>query len=59
MKNIPANPSTRPERPEKNGGIRWRSLLRIARRVLVFSLLVFAAVLAKNYIFERKPARRS
>jgi hypothetical protein len=50
------NPAPRPERSENNrgGGIGLRSILGLARRILVFSALVFFAVLGKNYIFERK-----
>lgn len=55
VKNTPANPASRSERPENKAGIRWRSVLRIARRVVVFSVLVLVAVLAKNFIFQRKP----
>lgn len=47
---------TQTERPENNrpGGIRLRSLLQVARRVLVFSVLVLVSVFVKNLVFERR-----
>ena len=50
----------RPERAEndRGGGIGLRSILGLARRILVFSALIFFAVLGKNYLFERKPTRK-
>lgn len=54
-----AQVTPRPERPNKDrGGIGWRSILEVGRRVVVFSAMVFIAVLAKNYFFERKPDRK-
>jgi hypothetical protein len=54
--NEPGRTSPGPERREtdRGGGIRLRSLLGIARRVLLFSVLVFVSVLAKNLIFEKR-----
>jgi hypothetical protein len=55
--NTSENPAPRPERSENDhgrGGIGLRFFLGLARRILVFSALVFFAVLGKNYIFERK-----
>ena len=50
-------PRPRPERSEndRGGGTGRRFVLGLARRILVFSALIFFAVLGKNYIFERKP----
>ena len=50
----------RPERAEndRSGGIGLRFILGLARRILVFSALIFFAVLGKNYLFERKPTRK-
>ena len=58
--NAAENPATRPARPENNsgGGVRGRSLLQIAKRIVIFSVLVFASVLARNLIFNRKPSQR-
>jgi len=52
----PGNQTSRPERPEnnRNEGIRWRSLARIARRTFVFAVIVFITVLAKNSVFDRE-----
>jgi hypothetical protein len=57
-KNVPQNPASRPERPENRVGFRWRSVLQVTRRAIVFSLLVFISVLAKDFIFKRGPNRR-
>jgi hypothetical protein len=57
--NLPNTPAPKTERPEKNRGLRWGSILGFARRVIVFSILVFAAVLGKKYIFERKPDHKN
>jgi hypothetical protein len=40
-------------RENDRGGV-WRSTLAVARRILLFSALVFVSVLAKNLIFERR-----
>lgn len=57
--NASGSSTPRKERPEKDrGGFGLRSILGFARRVIVFSVMVFAAVLARNYIFERKPKGR-
>lgn len=58
--NTTENPAPRPERPENNpnGGIRLRSLLGIVKRIIIFSVLVFASVLAKNIIFRRNTNQR-
>ena len=54
------NPAPRPERSENNrgGGISWRFIFGLARRVVTFSVLIFVAVLGKNYLFERKPNKK-
>jgi hypothetical protein len=59
-RNTPENPAPRPGRSENNrgGGVSWRFLLGLARRVVTFSVLIFVAVLGKNYIFERKPNKK-
>jgi hypothetical protein len=57
-KNAPQNPASRPERPVNKGGLRLRSVLQVTRRAIVFSFLVFISVLAKNFIFKRKPNKR-
>jgi hypothetical protein len=51
---------SRPERPENNSsaGVRWRSLLQIAWRVVMFSVLVFLSILAKNLVFGKRPGRK-
>ncbi|MFT3890156.1 MAG: hypothetical protein QM730_00845 [Anaerolineales bacterium] len=54
------NPPAGKERSENNGGFhfRWRSLLDITRRIILFSVLVFASILGKRFIFDRKPEGR-
>ncbi|MGE5642202.1 MAG: hypothetical protein ACM3Y8_04240 [Byssovorax cruenta] len=55
--NAAENPAPRPERSENDrggGGIGLRFFFGLARRILVFSAMIFFAVLGKNYIFERK-----
>ena len=54
--NEPGNLTSRPERPENNrdGGIRWGSIARIGRDTILFAVLVFFAVLAKNFLFSRE-----
>lgn len=51
------NQTSRPKRRENNRseGIRWGSIGRIARRTFMVSVIVFVAVLAKNFLFGRKP----
>jgi hypothetical protein len=51
----PRNQTSRPERPEnnRNEGIRWGSIARVARRAFLFSVIVFVTVLAKNFLFGR------
>lgn len=49
----------RPERPENDGGFRLRSIFGIASRALMFSVLVFVAVLAKNLLFEKKSDKKN
>jgi len=58
--NSSQNLPRRSERPEddRSGGISWRSLFSIAGRMIVFSILVFVSILAKNFIFERKPTKK-
>ena len=59
-RNALENPAPRPERTQSNrgGGISWRFILGLARRVVTFSVLIFVAVLGKNYIFERKTDKK-
>ena len=59
-RNALQNPMPRPGRPENNrgGGNRWRLILSLARRVVTFSVLIFVAVLGKNYLFDRKPNKK-
>jgi hypothetical protein len=54
------NPGSRPERPEnnRNDGPRLRSMVGVIGKTILFSVLVFAAVIGKNFIFERKPGRK-
>src|SRR5215216_4555922 len=54
------NNTPHPERAEndRGGGIGLRSILGLARHILMFSALIFFAVLLKNYVFERKPTRK-
>ena len=53
----PENPGSRPERREgdRNRGFSLRSLVGLAGRVVLFSVLVFGAVIGKNILFDRKP----
>jgi hypothetical protein len=55
------NPGPRPERPEnnRNDGPRLRSMVGVIGKTILFSVLVFAAVIGKNFIFERKLGRKS
>jgi hypothetical protein len=55
-RNEPDRTAPGPERREndRGGGIRLRSLLDVARRMILFSVLVFVSILAKNLIFERR-----
>lgn len=50
--------SPRPERRENDRRAGSRSILAIARRIFLFSVLVFISVLAKNLIFERRPFKK-
>jgi hypothetical protein len=51
----PESQTSRAERPEgnRNEGIRWRAIARVARRTFVFVVIVFVAILAKNSLFDR------
>lgn len=58
--------STQPIGPQPQGGkndsrdgFRLRSIIGIAGHVALFSAIVFASVLAKNFIFERKPNKKN
>ena len=53
--NAPGSQTSRPERPgnNRNEGIRWRSLVRIARRTFTFSIIVLLTVFAKNFLFPK------
>ena len=59
-RNLPQNPPPRTERSEnnRNRALGWRLLLGLGRRIVVFSMLIFAAVLGKDYIFKRKPNKK-
>ena len=52
---LPESQTSRPDRPENNRGegIRWNAMGRIARRMILFSAIVFVAVLAKKVLFGR------
>jgi hypothetical protein len=54
-------PRPRPERPENNrrDGPRLRSMVGVAGKTVLFSVLVFVAVLGKNCIFERKSGTKT
>ncbi len=51
--NAPGDPAIRPERREGDGGrgFRLRSVIGVAGRVVLFSVLVFGAVIGKNILF--------
>lgn len=53
-------PALQPEKPTRDRGIniRWRSLLELAQRVLVFAVMVVVSVIGKNIIFGKTPARK-
>ena len=55
-RNEPDRNAPRPERREndRRAASVSRSLLAIARRMILFSVLVLVSVLAKNLIFERR-----
>ena len=57
-KNAPKNLPPRPTENNRGGGIRWRSVLGIARRTIIFTVIVFVGVIAKNFLFERKPNKK-
>ncbi|HSL43558.1 MAG TPA: hypothetical protein VK897_09005 [Anaerolineales bacterium] len=50
------NTTSRTERPQnnRNAGIRWRSITRIARRTFMFAIIVLMTVLAKGVVFGRE-----
>jgi len=52
---LPGSQSSRPDRPENDRaeGIRWNAIGRIARRTILFSAIVFVAVLAKKVLFGK------
>jgi len=54
--NSPENPISRPASParNRNGGIRWGSLGRMARRIIVFAVIVFIGVIGINLVFGRR-----
>jgi hypothetical protein len=54
--NAPQNPVSRPERPEnkRRDGPRLRSIAGVIGKTALFSVLVFAAVLGKNFIFAKR-----
>ncbi len=58
--NVPG-PTPRPEHPEneRGDGPRLRSILGIFAKIALFTILVFVAVLAKRFVFERKPGRKA
>jgi hypothetical protein len=54
--NATENPMPRPERSEGDlDGIRWRSLVGVAGKTVVFSILVFISVIAERIIFRKTP----
>jgi hypothetical protein len=53
-RNEPDRTAPGPERRENDRHGESRSLLAIARRVILFSVLVFVSVVAKNLVFERR-----
>ena len=54
---VPVNPRPRSNGSESNlfGGFRPRAVVGSAGKAVLFSVIVFIAVIAKNLIFERKP----
>lgn len=53
--------ATLPEHTENSGrkSLRWRSLLQVARRIVLFSALVLISVFGKNILFGRKTGKRN
>lgn len=52
----PASQASRPERADPTRkAIQWRSIVRVGRHVLQFSLIVLATVLTRSFVFGRKP----
>ncbi len=56
--NAPDNPRPEPPRNERGGGFRLRSVVGIAGKAILFSIIVFVSVMAKNIVFERAPNRK-
>jgi hypothetical protein len=54
--NATENPTPRLERPKGDrDGIHWRSLLGVAGKTVIFSILVFISVIAERIIFRKIP----
>lgn len=50
------NPGPRPERPDnrRRDGPRLRSIVGVMGKTILFSVLVFVAVLGKNFVFRKR-----
>jgi len=59
--NAPENPGPRPEGPgnDRGGGIRLRAVAGIVGKAILFSVIVFVSVIAKNIVFQKKPNNKN
>ncbi len=57
--NAPENSGPRPEGRgnDRGGGIRLRSVIGIVDKAILFSVIVFVSVIAKNIVFQKKSGR--
>ena len=55
--NAPENPGPKPEGRgnDRGGGIRLRSIVGVAGKAILFSVIVIISVIAKNIVFQKKP----
>ena len=53
------NNAPRPEgsRDDQGGGIRPRSVVGVVGKAILFSVIVFVSVIAKNIVFQKKPSK--